>query len=232
VRDCKSLKRLVQLIVRSSVHLRMRIIIIACKEATMGFLSSIRKIQSRYQILAMKPIALFVVLVAGGLLAGQSMAQQESNQPEYKLGPGDQIFIDVFGEGDLSMEIWLNDAGQLNYPYLGAIQVLGLSITELEQLLTAGLKGEYLIDPDVTVSILAYRHFYLNGEVNSPGGFPYQPGLTLGKAIAVGGGFTARASKGKITVIRANDRSFTARPIELNDPVQPGDVITVSERFF
>jgi protein involved in polysaccharide export with SLBB domain len=199
----------------------------------MWFLGNIRKIQFRYQgFLMVQPIVLLVVLFVGGIFTAEVMAQQAGHQSAYTLGPGDKILISVFGEDDLSMEVRLGGVGLLNYPYLGSLQVSGLVVTELEQLITDGLKGQYLVDPDVTVSILEYRPFYLNGEVSDPGGFPYQPGLTLGRAIALGGGFTPRASKNKVTVVRADDPSLEARPIELNDPVKPGDVIVVPERFF
>lgn len=150
----------------------------------------------------------------------------------FRLGPGDQILINVFGEEDLSMDFRLNDTGTLNYPFLGELQVAGLTVAELEQLIADGLRGRYLVNPDVRVSIKEYRPFYVHGEVEKPGGIPYQPGLTLEKAIALAGGFTERASKRKITVIRASDTQGIARPIELQDSVQPGDVITVGQSFF
>ena len=108
----------------------------------------------------------------------------------------------------------------------------GLSLVELEQLITRGLKGPYLVDPDVTVSIKEYRPFYLHGEVKQPGGFTYQPGLTVQKAIALRGGFTEWAAKKKKTVIRASDTDPTAKPIKLKEPVHPDDVVTVHRSFF
>ncbi|MDH3692468.1 MAG: polysaccharide export protein [Gammaproteobacteria bacterium] len=148
----------------------------------------------------------------------------------FKLGPGDHIQISVFGEEDLSMEFRLNDTGTLNYPFLGELKVEGLSVIELEQLITSGLKGPYLVNPDVTVSIREYRPFFLHGEVQEPGGIAYQPGLTLQKAVVLAGGFTERAAKKKIMVIRSGDG--VAKPITLNDPVEAGDVITVHQSFF
>lgn len=130
------------------------------------------------------------------------------------------------------MDFRLNDTGLLNYPFLGELKVAGLSVTELEQLITRGLKGPYLVNPDVTVSIKEYRPFFLHGEVEKPGGIPYQPRLTLEKAIALGGGFTERASKKKISVIRAGDTNSIAKRIKLSDPVYAGDVITVNQSFF
>lgn len=159
-------------------------------------------------------------------------AETLTSPDAYKLGPGDQILINVFGEADLSMDFRLNDTGMLHYPFLGQLKVAGLSVTELEQLITRGLEGPYLVNPDVTVSIREYRSFYLHGEVKQPGGIPYQPGLTLQKAVALAGGFTERASENKSTVIRASDADQIPRIIKLNDPVHPGDVITVRQSFF
>jgi len=130
------------------------------------------------------------------------------------------------------MDFRLNDTGRLNYPFLGELIVEGLTLAELEQLITQGLKGPYLVSPEVTVSIGEYRPFFMQGEVNRPGGFPYQPGLTIQRAIALAGGFTERASRSKIEVTRADDPTATAQPIELSGPVFPGDVITVQQSFF
>ena len=138
-------------------------------------------------------------------LAAATLAWAQTADSGYRLGPGDQIIITVFGEEDLSMEFRLNDTGRLNYPFLGELVIEGLTVSELEQLITRGLKGTYLLDPAVTVSIAEYRPFFLNGEVNRPGAIPYQPKLTVERAVALGGGFTERASRNKIEVIRGDD---------------------------
>ena len=157
-------------------------------------------------------------------------AQQEPDI--YKLGAGDHIIIQVFDEPELSMDFRLNHSGILNYAFLGELKVAGLRVLELEKLITDGLTGKYLIDPDVTVSIEEYRSFFINGEVKQPGGFPYQPSLTVEKAVSLAGGFTERASRKSFTVVRANDPTKTIREISANEPVYPGDVITVKRSFF
>ena len=164
------------------------------------------------------------------LAAAAAFAQPTDS--DYRLGPGDQIIITVFGEEDLSMDFRLNDNGRLNYPFLGEIVVEGLTVAELEQLITRGLKDTYLLNPAVTVSIAEYRPFFLNGEVRKPGGIPYQPKLTVERAIALGGGFTERASRSKIEVIRASDPTHEPVRVKLSDPVFPGDIITVKQSFF
>lgn len=171
---------------------------------------------------AFRLIAVVILLVAGP-------AQAEDS---YKLGPGDRIVIDVFGEEDLSMDVMLDNTGIINYPFLGELKVAGLTVSELERILVDGLKGPYLVDPDITVAVGEYRSIYVNGEVQRPGAYPYQPALNVEKAIALAGGFTERASRKKIEVKRAGDTSNESRRIELTDPVRPGDIITVKQSFF
>ena len=163
------------------------------------------------------------------LVTSLAAAQQVA---DYVLGPGDQVAISVFGEPDLSVEFTLSDNGALNYPFLGEIRVAGLTMPELEKRIADGLRGDYLINPEVAVSMKQYRQFFLNGEVNRPGGYPYQPGLTLEKALALAGGLSPRAARNKIEVKRANNLSGAAVRIKMPDPVRAGDVITVPQSFF
>lgn len=152
---------------------------------------------------------------------------------EYELGAGDMIRIQVFGEEDLGMEVRLSDAGTISYPFLGEIQVKGLSVGRLEAAIIDGLKPDYLIDPKVSVSIIEYRQFYIHGEVKSPGGYAYLPGLTVRKAVALAGGFTERASKTKISVIHEGDEDVKkSEPIALGDKLAPGDIVTIEQSFF
>ncbi len=150
----------------------------------------------------------------------------------YVLAPGDEISISVFGEPDLSVAFSVSDDGALNYPFLGEVRVAGLTMPGLEQTIADGLRGDYLINPDVTVSMKQYRPFFLNGEVNRPGGYPYQPGLTLEKALALAGGISPRASRNKIEVKRATDETGATMKIQMSDPVYAGDVVTVPQSLF
>lgn len=188
-------------------------------------------LQMQHRILWRKKMYRFKYLWATLLLlfAPLAVAQQAF---VYVLAPGDQVAISVFGEPDLSVEFTLGDSGELNYPFLGEIRVAGQTIPELENRIANGLRGDYLIDPDVTVSITQYRPFYLNGEINRPGDYPYQPGLTLEKALAVAGGLSPRAARKKIVVKRASDPFGIEAIIKMSDPVYAGDVITVPQSFF
>src|SRR5258708_11767194 len=151
----------------------------------------------------------------------------------YKLGSGDMISVRVLGEDDIRREkVRLSDAGTLSFPVLGEIRVKGMTVGALEDYITKGLKGRYLLNPQVTVSIEEYRNFYVNGMVEKPGGYPFSPGLTVRKAITLAGGFRERASREKINVIRDDDPKQTPRKVDLNAAILPGDILTIEESFF
>lgn len=177
-------------------------------------------------------IRYFFRLILGLLLLNSSAVLAESNST-YKLASGDVIRINVFGEKDLSIEeIRLNDAGIFSYPFIGDVRAKGKTAAEIEQILTESLKGDYLVDPRVSVSVLTYREFFISGEVKTPGGYPFQPGLTLRRAVALAGGLTERASTGRITIIRDQDASRTPEQATLDTVVMPGDTITIDQGFF
>src|SRR6185503_13704309 len=179
----------------------------------------------------MARFARFIVLVAALLSHAASAAPPELSS--YKLGAGDVITIRVLGEDDLKREhVKLSDAGTVSFPVLGEIKVKGMTVGALEDYVTAGLKGRYLLNPQVTVSIDEYRNFYVNGMVEKPGGHPFTPGLTMRKAITLAGGFKERASRDKINIIREDDSQQTPRRVDLNSPVGPGDILTIEESFF
>jgi polysaccharide biosynthesis/export protein VpsN len=153
---------------------------------------------------------------------------------EYRLDSGDSIKISVYEEPELALETRLSDAATISYPFLGEIQVSGLTVGQLEEKITQGLKGDYLVNPNVTVSVLEYRQFYIHGEVENPGGFDYLPGLTLRKAIALAGGFTERASRNKMYVIRdgVEHTKNQGREISIDEELSPGDIVTIEQSFF
>lgn len=151
---------------------------------------------------------------------------------DYRLGPGDKLGITVFNEKELSMEVLLSDAGTFFYPFLGEIVARNKTIGELQTLLTEQLKDGYIVDPKVYVSVMEYRPFFINGEVGKPGGYPFQPGLTVRKAISLAGGLTPRASLTKIYVIHENDPAGMPRLTSLDAVIVPGDIVTVDQSFF
>lgn len=173
----------------------------------------------------------FFAAVVLGTLFTSSVVYTSAVQAQdaYTLSAGDEVSIVVFGQDDLSMKIKLDENGTLNYPLLGAVSAGGLTPSQLERTITRELTGSYLVNPDVRVSVAEYRQIYINGEVSSPGGYDYKPGLTLEKAIALAGGYAEKASKERITLTReinGQAQLFSMRP---TDAVLPGDIIDVAE---
>lgn len=150
----------------------------------------------------------------------------------YRLGADDVISVNVFDEPDLSLkETRVSSAGTIAMPLIGQINVKGLSISQAEETIHDLYLGDYLKNPDIAITIVEYRQFYVNGEVNKPGGYNYREGMTIQRAITLAGGFTERASRSKILLVRENSNGLPVTA-ELTTPVQPGDVITVEESFF
>jgi polysaccharide export outer membrane protein len=179
-------------------------------------------------------LGLFTVVCLGALpsiVYSQQDNQTQASQ-DYRLGIGDKIEIVVYDEPDLGVITTLSQSGVISYPFLGDLKITGLTSKEVEQLISSGLRGSYLVDPKVSLAILQYRPFYIQGEVKLSGGYPYQPGLTLRKAISLAGGFTERASQTKISVVREKGGKRNKLAITLDDFINPGDIITVEQSFF
>ncbi|GEA11482.1 polysaccharide biosynthesis/export family protein [Alteromonas sp. KUL49] len=177
----------------------------------------------------MKSAVLFVLLA---FLTPTFSYAQVNTLNQYKLGAGDLVRISVYGQDDLTLETLIPDVGVVNYPYLGEIALLGMTISDLESYIYNGLKPDYLVEPSVSVSIVEYRPFFINGEVEKPGGYAFQPGLTIDKAAALAGGYTERASKTKIFIVRDINGEQVTISADRSIAILPGDIISIEQSFF
>lgn len=169
------------------------------------------------------------------LLALPAMAEVAEGGSSYTLNTGDHVQVTVFEEPDLSIGAVLDDTGAISFPLLGEIEVRGLTPRQLESRITEGLRGRFLINPRVNIAILEYRPFFVRGEVSSPGGFPFKPGLTLEKAVSMAGGFTSRASRSEFYIISddsSDGKGESRRRVTLSSRIRPGDVINIEQSFF
>ncbi len=168
-----------------------------------------------------------LVVLFSFLYSNSLLAQVDST---YQLGIGDTINILVFEEPDMSFDVTVGNNGVFTYPYLGEIVVKGKTTAELERLLMKGLKGRVLVNPNIAVAVVTYRPFSIGGEVKNPGNYPYEPSLTIQKAINLAGGVTEWSNGKRFTIEREkpieNDRS------SVDAPVYPGDVVTILPRRF
>jgi len=151
---------------------------------------------------------------------------------DYLLGVGDSIEIVVYGENDLTTKVKIARSGFISFPFLEDIQVIGLSIKEVEEKIHKGLLGDYLVNPQVTISIVEYRPFFIHGQVVRPGGFPYQEDLRLDKAIALAGGLTNRASKVDWIITRTVQGKTVTIEANIATLIKPDDIIKIEQSFF
>jgi polysaccharide export outer membrane protein len=151
----------------------------------------------------------------------------------YHLGPGDQVRIITLGDDQMTGEFRVNDSGAIALPLLGSVKAAELTTAELEQAVAGALiKAQLMRNPSVSVEVTTYRPIFVLGEVNHPGQFPYQPGMTVVTAVAVAGGFTYRAVEDRASIVRTLDGKAIEGRAERQTYVQPGDVITIYERRF
>ncbi|MEE8339646.1 MAG: polysaccharide biosynthesis/export family protein [Xanthomonadales bacterium] len=150
----------------------------------------------------------------------------------YRLGAGDKLQIDVFNQADLTGEYTLDGNGHFTMHLIGRVDAVGKTPTELEALLIGKLKPDYLVNPRISVRVKSYRPFYIIGEVKSPSSYAYVDGMTYLTAVAIAGGFTYRAKKDRVYVVRGGDAEGEETRLDVNEKVRPGDIIRVAERMF
>lgn len=163
--------------------------------------------------------------------AGANLGVGETNL-SYRLGAGDKLQIDVFNQEDLTGEYTLDGNGRFTMHLIGKVSAAGLTPTELEALLVSKLKPDYLVNPRVSVRVQNFRPYYIIGEVRGTGAFAYVDGMTYLTAIAIAGGYSYRAKKDHVYVVRDDDPERKEIKLDVNEKVQPGDIIRVAERIF
>jgi polysaccharide export outer membrane protein len=148
------------------------------------------------------------------------------------LDAGDSIVIEVYDEPDLKKIVRIDKSGTISFPFVGEFTVIGLTTKDIENIIDKGLRGDYLIEPQVTVSMQNYRPFYIDGQVKRPGGYPYQEDITLDKAIALAGGLSSRASKSDWTILRTIDNQQVNIEANITTEIRPDDIIKIGQSFF
>jgi polysaccharide export outer membrane protein len=184
----------------------------------------------------MRKLTFALLLLAAGALtacAGRdaNLFRAELNAP-YQLASGDRVRVIVFGQDSLTNSFSVDGAGNISMPLIGLVKAYGLTTAELQGAIETRLRNGYLRDPRVSVEVEAFRPFFVLGEVQTAGQYPFIDGMTVQNAVAVAGGFSPRGYQAGADITRiVNGRSVTGWE-PLTFPVRPGDTITVRERFF
>jgi polysaccharide export outer membrane protein len=182
-------------------------------------------------------VGILIVSVAAGLV-GCDEARSQGQVPSLnsaqvggandRLGVGDRVKIVVFGQPDLTNETEVDATGKVAMALIGEVQAAGRTAREVEGDIRTRLDKDFLVDPKVSVLIVAYRPITILGQVKTPGRYPYSAGMDVRQAVALAGGYDKRASAGSATIYR-NNQELEVPPQTL---VQPGDTIEIPRRFF
>lgn len=182
-----------------------------------------------------------VTLCGAGAAAQAQVAEAPAAVPlaatasvgyEYKLGSGDKIRLIIFGEPDLSGEFTISGDGVVALPLIREVKATGLTASQLQMKVENAFKEGYLKDPRVSIEVLSFRPFYILGEVNKPGEYPYSNGITVVNAVALASGYTYRANQKKVFLRHAGATSEEEVPLTSTTMVAPGDTIRIAERYF
>lgn len=191
-----------------------------------------RSLLSRRNALA--GTALTALFAVAGCAAGGNLPPLPNEADSaYHLGPGDEVRVITVGEDQLSGDFHVSDAGNIALPMLGPLKAAGMTTTELSSEIAQEAKTRSILnDPSVSVEVTNYRPIFVLGEVNKPGQYPYQPGMTVLTAVSVAGGFTYRAVEDYGSVVRSSGNKSMEGKVKRDSFLQPGDVLTIYERHF
>ena len=159
-------------------------------------------------------------------------AAASSGSDVYRLGLGDKVRINAYGEPSLSGEYLVSGSGVVNMPLIGDVPAVGLTARELEAVLIARYSAGYLKSPKITVDVFDFRPYFVLGEVQKPGRYPSSEGMTVLNAIATAGGFTYRANTKTLFIRRVGDTQEHSVDASSNMMIKPGDVLRIGERYF
>jgi protein involved in polysaccharide export with SLBB domain len=177
---------------------------------------------------------LWVVLIALCPLAdcspGSGLPEIAANpNVSYHLGPGDSLLIRVLGADELNGQYTIQDDGTIRMLLIGAVPAAGLTADQVQASIEQKLKaGRFLTQPHASVAIISYRPYYILGEVNGPGGYPYVSGMKVLSAVAAAHGYTYRANQNYVIITRNGEESRA----DIMSPIRPDDIIRVPERYF
>jgi exopolysaccharide production protein ExoF len=192
---------------------------------------------------ALATILILMVSLAPGAMAGN-----------YILGPMDKLKIRI-GEwqtSDGTLRDWssvngdytVSAAGTISFPFLGSISVEGKTASQVASVIGVQLQHTLglLDEPSASVEVAQFRPVFITGDLDKPGQYPYQPGLTVGKAVALAGGLRTSLvtgnvqhdfidAKGKYDVIAQRQRRLFVVRARLKAEIAGKDTVEVPQQL-
>jgi protein involved in polysaccharide export with SLBB domain len=155
------------------------------------------------------------------------------------LGPGDLLRVGVFAHPELSTPYSVQPSGtridpqgNLSMPLVGPIALRGLTLQGAREAITAAF-AQYVKDPKIDVALVEQvsRRFYLYGEVQKPGSYVLDRPLYLYQALALGGGFTTRARRDEVVLLRGTPENLEVHVFDGETPGREGLIAVRPDDF-
>lgn len=160
---------------------------------------------------------------------------------DYRIGPQDVLEIKVLGDPDMDRTVVVSGKGMINFPFVGFLEVQGMTTAELTVSLAKKLGECCLVNPQISVRIVEYhgKRVYLFGEVQKPGVYQLAEGKTLMQLVIEAEGFTRKAAKNRVYILRKGEEERIRVDVDeimknpdQDIPLVPGDVVYVPESIF
>ncbi len=194
----------------------------------------------------MKLVSIAVTAVVCFLAFTLSARAEDVKVAEYTVGVDDVLDIAILRPEELAVSATVSPDGSINYPYIGKVEVKGLSLTEIQQQIQTRLAEGYMQYPVVSASLKESRSrkFFVYGEVMRPGVYSLEDNVTVLRAISIAGGFTKFGSSSRVKVLRLRKDKPGYEAIKINVKavmngkpdadilLRSGDTVVVSEGVF
>ncbi|SFG20354.1 polysaccharide export outer membrane protein [Novosphingobium sp. CF614] len=164
--------------------------------------------------------------------SGSRYVANNADVSEYRLATGDRIKVIVFNEPTLSGDFGVAADGSVSLPLIGPVPASGRTVSEVIADAQARYADGLLRNPKLSGEVSVLRPFFILGEVEAPGSYPYAVGLSAMNAIATAKGFTPRADHDVVLIRRQGETEEVRYRLTPELLVYPGDTIRVGERYF
>jgi len=176
--------------------------------------------------------AFLFILLASLFAQAEDAVPLEEGREVYRLQRNDSISVTMFQEAAMSRSALIGKSGSISFPLIGSVDLVGLTVPELEQKLVDLYKKDYFVDPKISVIITSYatKSVIVSGGVTRPGAVPYPDEgiITLAQAIAASGGITEMGDSNRITIVRKKGGSTVTTMNQAGElELLPGDTALV-----
>jgi polysaccharide export outer membrane protein len=198
------------------------------------------------------PASLLAVALAASLATGGCFRRSRDPAPvdavavqvgASTLGPGDVIEVRVYREQEISGVYQVGSEGDVVFPLCQSVMVSGLTANAAADKFRECLAAGFMRDPQVAVLVREYnsKKVFVFGEVQKPGTFTYQDGMSIVQAVTLAGGFTRTASQNSTSVTRRVRGQEVKVKVNVQDialgkasnfTLEPGDIVYVPESLF